>query len=64
MVVVVVVMMILMVCGDVFVVVIRIHSNLATLSIIFYRTKFLSDDWMEEHDFIELNIHDENSKLW
>ncbi|XP_031570936.1 cystathionine beta-synthase-like [Actinia tenebrosa] len=29
-----------------------------------YMTKFLSDDWMEEHDFIELSIHDENSKLW
>jgi len=29
-----------------------------------YMTKFLSDDWMEEHEFIEPETHDMNSKLW
>ncbi|XP_028405463.1 cystathionine beta-synthase-like [Dendronephthya gigantea] len=29
-----------------------------------YMTKFLSDDWMAEHKFIELNVPDTLSKLW
>merc|ERR1711962_1771840 len=29
-----------------------------------YMTKFLSDDWMEEHDFIEPSDHGIDSKFW